>query len=321
MENPIAGTINGLMNQTSNAIGGLERHGTELNINVVTAGGLTVELNLLKSAQTSCLFAQSELSTRRKIFKQLFIDARRLLTLARELLKPHLGTRHSVAWIETGLAKSLAMPTESDDLLGMLNGMAAYLLEHPEHENAQVNVLAERFMQLATALAAAEAAVHAQKSTYALALTTRNAKAKQIRHMLAALIKALRIPLDPMDDRYVAFGFNRPGQKATPAAPEKVEATVTEENAVTVKWPKTPRARYYRVWVRVIGADQELVPVGTPSDPDFTLERLPSNAEIEIAVSAVNDGGESTLSDVIFVKTTCQAPLMIMVPPPSGAPA
>jgi hypothetical protein len=304
MENPIAGTINGLMNQTSNAIGGLERHGTVLNVTVVTAAGLTVELNLLKSAQTSCLFAVSELSTRRKIFKQLFVDARRLLSLARELLKPHLGTRHSVAWIETGLMKSLAMPTESDNLLGMLNGMAAYLRAHPEHENAQVNVLAERFTQLAVALAAAEAAIYAQKSMYALALTARNGKAKQIRHMLAALIKALRIPLDPMDDRYIAFGFNRPGQKATPPAPEKVEAIVTEENAITVEWPKTPRARYYRVWARVIGVDQELIPVGTPSDPDFALESPPRNVEMEIAVSAVNDGGESTLSKVILVKTT-----------------
>jgi hypothetical protein len=303
MENPIAGTINGLMNQTSNAIGGLERLGTELNINVVTAASLTLELNLLKSAQTACLFAQSELWTRRKIFKQLFIDARRLLTLARELLKPHLGTRHSVAWIETGLMKSLAMPTESDDLLGMLNGMAAYLRAHPEHENAQVNVLAERFTQLAVALAAAEAAVYAQKSTHALALTARNGKAKQIRHMLAALIKALRIPLDSMDDRYVAFGFNRPGQKATPPAPENVEATVTEENAISLKWPKTPRARYYRVWARVIGVDQELIPVGTPTDPDFTIERLPRAAEIEIALSAANNGGESVRTKVILVKT------------------
>jgi hypothetical protein len=307
MENPISGTISGLMNQISNAIGGLERHGADLNINVVTAAGLTAELNLLKSAQTSCLFAQSELSTRRKIFKQLFVDARRLLTLARELLKPHLGTRHSWRWIEAGLAKSLAIPTEFGEMLGMLNGMAAFLEKHPEHENAQVQVLASKFAQLAINLAAADAAIHEQKSTYALALTHRNGKAKQIRHMLAALIKAMRIPLDPMDDRYVAFGLNRPGQKATPAAPENVAATVTEDKTIAVKWPKTPRARYYRVWARVIGVDQELIPVGTPADPDFTLERLPHPAEIEIAISAVNDGGESVRSEVILVDTNVRS--------------
>ena len=36
---------------------------------------------------------------------------------------------------------------------------------------------------------------------------------------------------------------------------------------------------------------------------DFTLENLPPNATIQIAISALNNGGESPLSDAITIVT------------------
>ncbi|MDB6026989.1 MAG: hypothetical protein JWM68_3212, partial [Verrucomicrobiales bacterium] len=57
------------------------------------------------------------------------------------------------------------------------------------------------------------------------------------------------------------------------------------------------------VWKRVIGLDAEPVAVGSPADLDFTLENLPAASTVEISISAVNNGGESQLSEKITITT------------------
>ncbi|MFN7140261.1 MAG: fibronectin type III domain-containing protein, partial [Limisphaerales bacterium] len=57
-----------------------------------------------------------------------------------------------------------------------------------------------------------------------------------------------------------------------------------------------------RVWKKVQGVDEEFVPVGSPADRDFTIENLPCDAVVEIAVTAVNRGGESRRSAAITVQ-------------------
>jgi hypothetical protein len=86
--------------------------------------------------------------------------------------------------------------------------------------------------------------------------------------------------------------------------PENLHVTLIGNTAAALKWDAAPRAEYYRVWKRVVGADEELVAVGSPADVDFTIEALPGNVEIEIAVSAVNNGGESAVGEVTRVRTT-----------------
>jgi hypothetical protein len=181
--------------------------------------------------------------------------------------------------------------------------LAAYFTSHPEQEKEDLNVTAADYTLLSTDLAAAQAAFLAQKATLAAAIKSRDEKANEIRDILSALIKALGIPLDPMDDRYLAFGFNRPGQLSTPPMPLNVVATLVGQNAIAVKWAKTARAQYYRIWKKVVGVDEELIAVGTPGDLDFTIEGLPANKTVEIAVSAVNNGGESVKTEIISVLT------------------
>jgi hypothetical protein len=57
------------------------------------------------------------------------------------------------------------------------------------------------------------------------------------------------------------------------------------------------------VYKRVIGVDDKFVLVDTRSDLDFTIENLPGNSQIEIAVSAINNGGESDPSEPVKVQT------------------
>jgi len=52
-------------------------------------------------------------------------------------------------------------------------------------------------------------------------------------------------------------------------------------------------AAHYRAWKQVVGVDADFVPVGSPTDSDFTLTGLPSSAAVKVRVTAVNDAVES----------------------------
>ncbi|MFN7141370.1 MAG: fibronectin type III domain-containing protein, partial [Limisphaerales bacterium] len=93
------------------------------------------------------------------------------------------------------------------------------------------------------------------------------------------------------------------GLKQAPKKPENVSVVLEGETAASVKWSPAPRAQHYRVWVKVMGVDDEAKPVGRAGDCDFTIENLPPNAEVEVSISAVNTGGESGRSDVVLVAT------------------
>ena len=101
----------------------------------------------------------------------------------------------------------------------------------------------------------------------------------------------------------MTFGFNMPGAQETPDVPEHVVVTLIGPTAAAIKWGNTPRAAYYHVWKKVHGVDTELVLVGSPADLGFTLENLPNNATVEVALSAVNNGGESVKSAVVTITT------------------
>ncbi|MFN7140419.1 MAG: fibronectin type III domain-containing protein [Limisphaerales bacterium] len=107
-----------------------------------------------------------------------------------------------------------------------------------------------------------------------------------------------------MDSHWLSFGLNRPGAKQRPPTPQNVTAVLVGTNAIAVKWANTPRAERYRVWRRIVDQEPALVPIGSPADLDYTMEGLPSNSLIEIAVSAINNGGESATSTPIPVMTT-----------------
>ena len=87
-----------------------------------------------------------------------------------------------------------------------------------------------------------------------------------------------------------------PGATETPDVVEGIQATLL---GVTT----AARADYYRVFMKIHGAEGDYTPLGSPSDPDFTLESLPVNSMIDIVVTAVNNVGESPVSQVVTVTT------------------
>ncbi len=124
-----------------------------------------------------------------------------------------------------------------------------------------------------------------------------------MRLRLRGVVEELNRVLGPLDPRWEAFGLNQPGLKQVPERPGKVNVVVQAGGIAAVKWAKSARAEYYRIWLKVIGVDAEAVPVGSPADLDYTIENLPAGSQVEVSLSAVNNGGESARSEVVVVTT------------------
>ena len=153
-------------------------------------------------------------------------------------------------------------------------------------------------------LVAGRNGLNSQITTWKLAIATRDAKATQARMDIRALIKELSIRMDPMDERWAAFGLNKPGQLATPPAPQKLATSAIVSGKVSVKWEKAARAKTYRIWKRVVVEDaEEFVLLGTTSEVSFLLEGLAVGMSLDLYVSASNNGGESPRSEKSTVVT------------------
>ncbi|MBA4147939.1 MAG: fibronectin type III domain-containing protein [Verrucomicrobia bacterium] len=224
--------------------------------------------------------------------------------LSRDILKPILGKRYSAAWNQTGLVGSLKIPSNHEDLQGLMQSMRTFFTNNAAWEAATQNVTAARAEDLRSGLSSKRAEVQAAAGERKTLMNLRDQKVTALRDRLRLFILEAGEKIGPLDPRWVAFGLNMPGARATPDVPQNVRAILIGNNALSVKWDKAARAEYYRVWARVVGSQEELVIMGSPGDIDFTIEGLPSNATVEIAISAINNGGESARSTVLVVLTT-----------------
>ena len=153
------------------------------------------------------------------------------------------------------------------------------------------------------ALNDANNAVTIQEGEIANLMTIRDTKFDALRQRISGVYQELLMQLDPLDARWLKFGFNKPGADETPDLVTGVMALLIGPTAAAVKWEASVRASYYRVYIRVLGVDGDYRAVGSPADLDFTIENLPANATVDIIVTAVNNGGEGARPEPIRIVT------------------
>ncbi len=300
MEQPRIRNLANLFAAGTKASAGAGQHGVALSMTICTKAVIDSELNSFELLFDEHQAATADLSTLIKALGVQRKAASEFVFAARDSMKRKLGRKYSTAWEGTGFNRTLQVPTTVARLQLVMRSLQSYLEDHPafEVEDAVTADIAETTL---TALTDAQTAVDLQESVVGTLLTKRRKAEKQLRLRVRWLVDELSRLLDPMDDRWTAFGLNKPGQQKTPNRPANVIVKMSSPTAMTVEWDKSPRARYYRIWLKVIGVDAEPVPVGSPADLHFLLEDLPSGSEVEVSVSAVNDGGESARSEVVRV--------------------
>ena len=244
-----------------------------------------------------------QLSTLYKAQNTVVESGSAFLSLARDLLKAPLGKRYSEAWNAAGWRGSIAVPRTLGGIQTALLEVGKYLTANPQWQVPTRNITAAIAQSLYEQLRDARGAINVQEKAVADLIRARDEKMRLLTKRIRGVIRELTDALTPLDSRWLAFGLNMPGAQATPEVPVDVVATLVSPTAVAVKWPAAPRANHYRVWKKVNGADEEFVAVGSATDTGFTIEGLPANSTIEVAVSAVNNGGESQISQIVTVVT------------------
>ena len=303
MKNTIKRTVTGLIYQGQRALPGVQANLAPLGYSAAqgeTFNNRIVDLTGMRDAHGA---AKVTVSTCRLAQRVTIAAARAAAMLARDMLKPFLGREHSVPWAQAGFDRNLAVADDAAGLLRNVQGLKAYFTAHPEHENAALNITAEQFSTLATDLMTRTTALDVANAALVTLTVDRDAKAELVREELQLLLSKLRVSFDPFASMWETVGFNRPGFRSIPAIPANLVATLVGTNSAAMSWDPAQRAERYYIWKKVVGVDPELVLVETRSELDFVLEGLPRHATVELAISAVNSGGESAKSQVVTIVT------------------
>ncbi len=239
-------------------------------------------------------------ATRRNALVDAINNAQKVIRATRDVLKAIFGNEYNDLWTAVGFQDSLAMVTAPEDLKRILKLMIAYFTNNPEKEVANY-ATAARAQAALDQLLAAQIALTSQEANIEQLMNVRDEKFEIVRKRISSVYQELRLKLGPLDPRWLKFGFNMPGADETPEMPTGLLATLIGPTAVALKWEAAERAAYYRVYKKVTGVDENYVAVGSPADLDFTIEGLPAGATVEIQITAVNTGGESSRTEAVTV--------------------
>ncbi len=298
MEQANIKTIKQAFTISSFAMLATQQRETELGILRNTSARFVQERRALLDADTAHEFAKIDLRNAREA-RYLLLDAHRSFArLARDVWRPQLGTQYSAKWSHPGFRGSLQIPIAPAAVILLLERMTGFLESCPTFEVPSLNVTAVKVKAMATALLAANNLVKNHDVIVKTLQAVRDQKFRVLRKRIRDLIKELAQILDPSDARWAEFGLKVPGAKKTPPAPENVVIKQISETSSSIQWDPTPRAEYYRVRARIAGVDEAPKWVGSPSDPDFILEEMPADKDVEITVYAVNRTGESVAAMV-----------------------
>jgi hypothetical protein len=296
-------TDSGLLVLAEKAAQGAAEYGATIGLLQNTEANIRTDRQGLLTSRDNYQAGNVTLKANRAVVRSVTQTGRSALKIARDVLKAKLGGEYNANWNITGLTSSLMIPQKVDRVQALLESFKNYLATHEEIQVDALDVTAARMESLLGSLVAARRNVALQVAQVANLLAARERSAARLRLRVRSLLSEIELQIGDLDPRWRGFGFNPPGLKRTPDAPQGVSAVLVGPTAASIKWKAAPRAEHYRVWKKVTGVDEEFVAAGSPADIDFTLEGLPSNATIEIAVSAVNNGGESARSQVVTLVT------------------
>jgi len=301
-ENPIAKSLAALVPAGQIAVIGVTQEGAGAGVKQNDGPAVQADVTALTTAITGCEQGKVTLTERRAAVRATVESGRDLLTYTRDVLKPRFGSQYSQSWDITGFVDSLMVPTAAADVQFRLERMGAYLAANPTVEVPVLNITATHLQGAFGDLNTARGAVNLQETVVDNLMAARDLAAAKLRLRLAGLRDELGQLLDPLDPRWKAFGFNMPGAQETPDVPEHLQAHSHVAGEVAMQFGNAARAESYHVFMRVIGGQSpDFVLVGSPLDPNFNLTGLTSGTQIELCVTAVNNGGESLKSAVVTV--------------------
>ncbi|MCX6900692.1 MAG: hypothetical protein NT105_18585 [Verrucomicrobia bacterium] len=308
---PIERNVVKLITQSRNAYGGADLRGTVIGLKQNTAVKIKGLLDDLV-AKNDLYGAAAGLSKDcHDELLNVISNGHGLLKRTRDRLKAFLGDKPSAAWKEPGWSEhSIAVPSTEDLIPPNLASAGAFLVKHPDYEDAspKFNVTAVNLAAKSKAITDARIALDAQDSATAQALKDRDISAEAMRSCLRGLQEELnRLIADPLSTEYASFGFKAPGAPDSPNAVKNTRATALGGGKGRVQCDAAARADYYQCWLMIVGTDEDfrLYDSGDPMrQPDLIVEPLPVGATVKFKLCAVNETGSGPFGDEVQIVVT-----------------
>ena len=216
-------------------------------------------------------------------------------------LKPALGTQWNSQWNAAGFTDgSIAVPANP---MVKLQQLRAYYNTNPNREVPDVNGItctAAGCEAAAQAISDASENSNQSNTDAGTAQAALEAGIATLRRRLTGLREELTQLLDDTDERWYAFGFDRPGDLNTPEVPANVTATAGAAGSglLFVHWDDARRADGYRVIVKNTVGGAELANQ-LAQDAEATISGLTAGLTVAITVTARTAAGERQPSDPV----------------------
>jgi len=215
-----------------------------------------------------------------------------------------LGEKWNSNWKAAGFtAGSLAV---QDNPLNLLGQLRAYYLANPTREATVQGIACTAASSAATAQAI-EAAQTASNQSNTDSGTAHNNFLKGIqagRDRLTGLRTELEQLISDDDDRWYAFGFDKPSDPNTPAVPANLTVVPGAPGSKMLinDWDNSRRADAYRLCAALkTDGTEEANEITSETQFTLTLSALASGTIVVLTVTARNDTGESGPSDPVEI--------------------
>ncbi len=249
--------------------------------------------------------AQTNKSAKTAAFRTVCSNARLFVRTCIRSLFPVLGESWNANWNAAGFTGgSLAVPTNP---LTLLQQMRAYYIANPTRESTVQGVACTAAACEATAQAISDAESASNQSNTDSGVAYKNyqdgiaagcARLSGLRNELSQLIA-------DDDDRWYAFGFDKPSDPSTPETPANLTAVAGAASSKTViaDWDDARRADSYRCRA-VTKADGKEVANEIVSDSQISLALtgVAAGAIVVLTVTGRNTAGESPASEPVEIQ-------------------
>ena len=232
-------------------------------------------------------------------------NGRALAMACMGVLKPRLGNQWNSQWAAAGFTNnSLRIP---DNPLAVLQQIRGYFVNNPTHEVPTLSpypATAAACLAAANAISAAATASNQSNTDAGTAQAALKAGIEALRDVLGLLREELTRKIGDDDERWYAFGFNKPSDPETPEVPENLVATpgAAGSKMLFLDCDDARRGEDYRFIGRDGLGNEVFSELRAESEATVTLSAVASGTVLSVTVSARNNaGGESQPSAPITV--------------------
>jgi hypothetical protein len=251
--------------------------------------GLKALLNLAKTTKTEKTAALRTACSNGRTLAMTCIGA----------LKPVLGQQWNSAWNAAGFTDG-SLAVETNPMI-RLQQLRAYYAANPAREVPNINGIACTAAACETAaqtISTAQSESNQSNTDAGTAQASLEAGIATARRRMTGLREELAQLLGDGDERWYAFGFDKPSDPSTPEVPENLTVTPGAPGSGTLflHCDTARRADSYRFTVtNAVGGAKITAQIS--AEPELVVSGLPAPANVNVTVSARNTaGGESANS-------------------------